>query len=732
MINDSMNYKRITIFAKDTQNDMKRFIGHTILILLAEIFLFCPITMSQNNPYKINDQLYSYYQKCNSAIRKPEVLLMADTLFHMAKKKGDVKAQCLALNLKSDHYYFINDINTLLIEKEKVADFARNTPYKQYIFGAWNRIITYYLRNREYDSAIQELKKYQDEAIRLDNPYGIGKSYVRMGDVYYQQRMFRLALQQYKQAVDYYIQTGNEKENFYSYRSISSCYINLQRYEEAEEYALRCLDASVTQSALIQSKLLLFQVTCSKMDSKKADELQKELAQYRAQGVMKGTILENYFTLNGYYYAALGNLDKALAYSDSISDKGLSLAVRYKAFEMAGDFYSAFAELYKKYRLQDSINQANNAEVMAAYNARFNNQRLELEKNRLSLQNTEMKLAQMQNREQMILMEKEQTRMELENQDLQLKQQQTAIELEKAETQKQQLEVIHKQEQLQRIKMEQETNQRKIWVVFSILILISGFSSIYAFTRRQHARHLKIEKDAAEKARQQAEKADKLKSAFLQNLSHEIRTPLNAIIGFNDLLNDADAEFSEEERSELLGHLHTNTYLLLTLVNDVLDLSKLESGNYSISLSNVVLPELCQSTLAGVAHRVAEGVRLELKQPDTEIILNTDAQRLQQILTNLLVNACKYTSQGSIVLAYEIAGTSIIFSVTDTGCGIDKEKGELIFQRFEKLNSMNPGFGPGLSICRSLTTLLGGKIYLDTQYTGGARFVVELPLHPPV
>lgn len=447
---------------------------------------------------------------------------------------------------------------------------------------------------------------------------------------------------------------------------------------------------------------------------------------------MKGAILENYFTLNGYYYAALGNLDKALAYSDSISDKGLSLAVRYKAFEMAGDFYSAFAELYKKYRLQDSINQANNAEVMAAYNARFNNQRLELEKNRLSLQNTEMKLAQMQNREQMILMEKEQTRMKLENQDLQLKQQQTAIELEKAETQKQRLEVIHQQEQLQRIEMEKKTNQRKIWVVFSILILISGFSSIYAFTRRQHARHLKIEKEAAEKARQQAEKADKLKSAFLQNLSHEIRTPLNAIIGFNDLLNDAGAEFSKEERSELLGHLHTNTNLLLTLVNDVLDLSKLESGNYSISLSNVVLPELCQSTLAGVAHRVAEGVRLELKQPDTEIILNTDAQRLQQILTNLLVNACKYTSQGSIVLAYEIAGTSIIFSVTDTGSGIDKEKGELIFQRFEKLDSMNPGFGLGLSICRSLTTLLGGKIYLDTQYTGGARFVVELPLHYPV
>ena len=104
---------------------------------------------------------------------------------------------------------------------------------------------------------------------------------------------------------------------------------------------------------------------------------------------------------------------------------------------------------------------------------------------------------------------------------------------------------------------------------------------------------------------------------------------------------------------------------------------------------------------------------------------------MQQILTNLLVQSSNCSSTACIPLAYEIAGHSIIFSVTDTGSGIDKEKDELIFQRFEKLDSMNPGFGLGLSICRSLATLLGGKIYLDTQYTGGARFVVELPLQPP-
>ena len=698
MINDSMNYKRITIFAKDTQNDMKRFIGHTILILLAEIFLFCPITMSQNNPYKINDQLYSYYQKCNSAIRKPEVLLMADTLFHMAKKKGDVKAQCLALNLKSDHYYHTDNIIALLKEKEKVADFARKTPYKQYIFGAWNRIITYYLRNWEYDTALIELKKYQSEALRLNNSYGIGQSYIQLGDVYFQQKMPQIAAQQYQQAVDYYKSAGKHNELYYPYYTLATCYTTLNDYKKAEEYTLKSIELSPNAKAKASAHLNLLRI-----------------------------------------YIRTKKYDDAMTYGDSIKNLQIQWELKSRIYEKMKDFETAYTYQLNSALMRDSLFQARNNELLANYNARFNNQKLELEKKQLTLQNTEMRLNRLQDREKMMLLEKEQTRIELENRNLQLEQQQTAIELEKAETQKQRLEVIHKQEQLQRIKMEQETNQRKIWVVFSILILISGFSSIYAFTRRQHARHLKIEKDAAEKARrqaekarQQAEKADKLKSAFLQNLSHEIRTPLNGIIGFNDLLNDADAEFSEEERSELLGHLHTNTYLLLTLVNDVLDLSKLESGNYSISLSNVVLPELCQSTLAGVAHRVAEGVRLELKQPDTEIILNTDAQRLQQILTNLLVNACKYTSQGSIVLAYEIAGTSIIFSVTDTGCGIDKEKGELIFQRFEKLNSMNPGFGLGLSICRSLTTLLGGKIYLDTQYTGGARFVVELPLHPPV
>lgn len=710
---------------------MKKVIERTIRILLAEIFLFCPIMMSQNNPYKINDQLFSYYQKCTRSIKQPKVSLMADTLFHLAEQKGDVKAQCLAKNLKSDHYYFTDNITALLKEKEKVADFARKTPYKQYIFGAWNRIITYYLRNWEYDAALSELKKYQNEALRLNNSYGIGQSYIQMGDVYFQQKMPQIAVQQYQQAVDYYKSVGKDNELYYPYYTLAASYINLNDYKKAEEYTLKSIELSPNDKAKASAHINLLRIYTRTKEFEKAKEIIPILKSYKKNDVLQTGTLQNYYIIMATYLMHTEKYEDAMTYSDSIRNLQIQWELKSRIYEKMKDFETAYTYQLNSALMRDSLSQARNNELLADYNARFNNQKLELEKNRLTLQNTEMRLSQLQDREKMMMLEKEQTRIELENRNLQLKQQQTAIELQKAETQKQRLEVIHKQEQLQRIKMEQEANEHKAWVIFSILILISGFSFIYALTRRQHAKHLKVEKEAAEKARRQAEKADKLKSAFLQNLSHEIRTPLNAIIGFNDLLNDADAEFSEEERSELLGHLHTNTNLLLTLVNDVLDLSKLESGNYNISLTNVVLPELCQSTLAGVAHRVAEGVRLELKQPDTEIILNTDAQRLQQILTNLLVNACKYTSQGSITLAYEIAGHSIIFSVTDTGSGIDKEKGELIFQRFEKLDSMNPGFGLGLSICRSLATLLGGKIYLDTQYTGGARFVVELPLQPP-
>ena len=696
---------------------------------LASLLLLIFLSVeAQNNPYKIDDELYAYYERCYRMVKEPGVMLMADTLFCMAEKKNDVKAQCLAKNLKAEHYYYADNIDSLLTEKERVADFARQTPHKQYIFGAWNRIITYYLRKREYDAAIRELKKYRDEAIRLNVPYGIGQSYVRMGDVYFQQQMTEIALEQYIQAMNYYLSIGKKNELYYPYYSIASCYVNHRKYKEAEEYTLKSLETVPNEISAIGCYLNLFRIYTLTGKYEKAATYRNIILRDKERGMLQTGRLENFYIISARYFLETGDYNQALTYCDSIKDKSLKKNLKSQIYAQTGDYRTAYQYMLDFTAINDSLIRHNNSEALAAHNARFNNQKLELDKNRLMLQNAEMQLKQAQDRERLILMEKERDRIELENRDLQLEQQRTAIELEKAETQKQRLEVMHRQEELNKIEREKAAAKRKGVVIISVLLLITGFSTIYAITRKQHARQLQKEKEVAEAARSRAEKADKLKSSFLQNMSHEIRTPLNAIVGFNDLLNDPSMELDGEERQELLRHLHTNTHLLLTLVNDVLDLSKLESGNYNITLVPTNLSELCRSTLAGVGGRVSEGVELLLKQPPVDTVMTTDQQRLQQILTNLLVNACKYTRQGSITLAYEQKDGKVVFSVTDTGTGIDKEKAEVIFQRFEKLDSFNPGFGLGLSICRSLTHILGGKVYLDTNYTGGARFVVEFPL----
>ena len=228
-------------------------------------------------------------------------------------------------------------------------------------------------------------------------------------------------------------------------------------------------------------------------------------------------------------------------------------------------------------------------------------------------------------------------------------------------------------------------------------------------------------------------RANNTQKIFLQNMSHELRTPLNAICGFSQLLTDIDSRalLSDEEIQQYGEIVRGNTDMLSTLVNDILDVSDMESGKYHIFLDHCHPNEICKKAIQTVSYRCPANINLYYTtEVEDDFEIYSDAQRVQQIIINYLTNAMKHTTEGEIHVHCSLKENPdmITFSVTDTGVGVPAEKADLIFERFEKLNIFTQGTGLGLAICRQLATLLQGKVYLDTTYTNGARFVFVHPL----
>lgn len=235
---------------------------------------------------------------------------------------------------------------------------------------------------------------------------------------------------------------------------------------------------------------------------------------------------------------------------------------------------------------------------------------------------------------------------------------------------------------------------------------------------------LKRTEEMLVKARDKAEASDRLKSAFLANMSHEIRTPLNAIVGFSSLLTSTENAAEKELYNSLIGH---NNKLLLNLINDVIDLSKIESGYLELRPDWVNLTELLDESVAEYAHQVPSGVELLTNYPAHDSLVELDKLRIKQILSNFLSNALKNTTTGHVEVFYEVDHQFVRIGVKDTGRGIPQNMLEKIFERFEKLDSFAQGAGLGLPICKLIVKKMNGRILVDSQLGIGTTFIIELP-----
>lgn len=271
-----------------------------------------------------------------------------------------------------------------------------------------------------------------------------------------------------------------------------------------------------------------------------------------------------------------------------------------------------------------------------------------------------------------------------------------------------------------------QRNRSTLWIILTIILLLLLTAGLILLIKKDNKR-LRQSKKELEKAQKSAEDSIRAKSLLLSNMSHEIRTPLNALSGFSAILTEESID--KETRRQCNDIIQQNSELLLKLINDVIDLSSLEVGKINLNIGEYDAVSICRNVVDTVEKVKQTQAEVIFRTSLESLILQTDASRLQQVLINLLINATKFTSRGTITLELQKQPDGVaLFSVTDTGCGISAENRELIFNRFEKLNEGIQGTGLGLSICQLIIRQTGGEIWIDPDYTEGSRFCFTHPI----
>lgn len=603
-------------------------------------------------------------------------------------------------NLSRHYYNEFGKRDSLLYWGKKVDSISQSwNEYPNVLFDVKSYSCQDLLWNGEYEQALNEALNEYRLASKIKHPYGLVRCTESLGLIYKRMRRDSDAVVIFQEGIDMLddmectevkrTETRMRMRSYQAECAFKVCPFErasdiFERYEEAVDSMDRLNKQTETFVNVKREYWLLYSLYADLYIREnmlpEARQMLEKAKQYVGNVVVDGDYVENtYLVTQAHYYRKIGNLSRAIQLIDEI----------FKTERIPGDL---------RFKAEILEEQGKLEEALALYD----------ELNTISLQ---------QNKQTFFR---------------QVNQLRTLHELNNKEIQEHEI-------QLNNERMAQKQQQFFFLSVVSLVLLCLSYI-LFGYYRR--ARRLKdellLEKQSLlesennlEQEKVKAEESSRMKSAFIANMSHEIRTPLNAIVGFSGLLVDDSTEL--EEREEYAAVTHNNTEQLLNLVNDVLDLSRMEAGDLNFKFGDYPLIECCQSALDSICHRVPEGVALTFTPDTIPVTLHTDTLRLQQILTNLLTNAVKFTQEGEINLAYEVVdeGKQVRISVTDTGCGIPKEKQAAVFRRFEKLDDYKAGAGLGLSICTLIADRLGGTLSIDPTYESGARFVFTHPCEIP-
>ena len=707
------------------------------LLLLAVVMAFAMSCRAQNNPFKINDQLYAIYDRAFHTRNTEEGRNLAMLMYQRAQKIGDHKAQVLALTIPMLHYY--NARNDAEFEKavKALQDKALQYNYEQYFYYAVSNRVNYLLVKHRMYEALTYIQSMEEFAKKNHHTYGIYSGLNTLGMVHMVRMEIGLAADFYRQALQVAEESMPNQNVAPLYRKISECYEELYRYDDMLAYARKGLNVAKTTESKLR---LLHNTAYAEFMLEKYDDF---AADYNAYAKLLGrqpqcdATNENDTEMGILKALYDKNYDRA---RDAIKNYPKKTRRQYRLWieynRLIGDYQEmtkAQTFLYRsRIREQDSVRSSNFMEM----NARFINQKLEYENQRLEMDRQRL-LSERQTTEL------KNTHLKLANTQLTLRN--SSLELRRAKSSSDLLRLSYDNKQLEADKLLNELNAEKAQKRLHDALLLSAFAigtlvliavGVYIWNRRKLMRRLRNANDNLEKnnneliaAKEKAVAADRVKTAFIQSMSHEIRTPLNAIVGFSELIANDEGDMPDDMRDDFSERIKTNSENLLMLVSDVLDTAQLENGTYNPQYRSATIGEICRKAMAAVGSHRAKGVQMRLETDIADnMIVHTDVKRVVQVLVNLLTNAEKNTEHGSITLGCSMSANPgmITFSVTDTGIGIPADKKDEIFKSFTKLDTFKQGLGLGLHICRIIADLLGGRIYLDTTYSSGARFMFAI------
>lgn len=690
-------------------------------------------TYAQNNPFKIDDGLYKMYTEAEQQIGKSKVPRLCEEMNREAIKKRDKKAQCLAYVVPLKHYIKIKDEKNISESAAKLRTISKKNGYMQYYYYAYRMEVHYLFTQNRLMAALNKAETMKSEAFKDNNAMGIYYSVRFIGDIHFTRQNFRLSLKYYQEALDIILNRIPEQDPGAMYVSIANIYYRTNKYDKAMSYFDKAIKNSKQPQQLLKSLTGKCMICFFKND---IENFNKAFKLYRkVKGNKEYPMLSQHFLRTELYKNILdGKYEIALRQADSLRTVVYRLEAIKQIYLRQNDFERAYYSSLLIHKYHDSINnmmmQHNIEEISAIINndkLKWENVQLTITNNRLEQQRIQQELA-IKNKEVSIFAAT------LKNKELENRKAKMEASLLKAEQEK-----YKALEERQKIEHDHHLKDMRMKTLIMVCVLvIMMLLSLYLINRhRQRKRTIRmLEEKNAEltKARNEAENANRIKTKFIQNMSHEIRTPLNAIVGFTNLLTQPGLELSEEEKKQFSETISTNSELLTTLVNDILQTSELESGTYTPNIASHSCNKICGSAINTVMHRKPQGVRLYFTSDAADdYTIDTDRQRVEQVLINFLTNAEKYTEQGEIHLHCSLSETpgQVTFSVTDTGTGIPADQAETIFERFKKLDSFKQGTGLGLNICRMIAGKLNGEVKLDTSYTGGSRFLLILPAQSP-